>query len=132
MARLMEIITPLGEDALLFHGMHAREELSRVSEFQISLLSTRGDVNVDNILGKSVTVKLELPDDGVRYFNGYVTRFAQSGTLGRYHRYRADVRPWLWFLSRTSDCRIFQDMTVPDIVKAVFGDHQTADFAMEL
>jgi type VI secretion system secreted protein VgrG len=41
--------------------------------------------------------------------------------FGRYYRYHAVVRPWLWFLSRTADCRIFQDMTVPDIVKTVFG-----------
>src|SRR5262249_50700927 len=33
---------------------------------------------------------------------------------------------------RTTDCRIFQDMTVPDIVKKVFGDHPTADFKFEL
>jgi type VI secretion system secreted protein VgrG len=132
MPRLMEITTPLGTDVLLFHGMHAREELSRPSEFQINLLSERDNINVDDILGKNVTVTVETPKDGTRYFNGYVTRFSQGGTLGRYHRYRAEVRPWLWFLSRTSDCRIFQDMTVPDIVKAVFADHKTADFTLEL
>ena len=42
------------------------------------------------------------------------------------------VRPWLWFLTRTTDCRIFQDKTVPDIVKQVFGDHGFADFEFEL
>jgi len=34
--------------------------------------------------------------------------------------YRAVLRPWLWFLTRTSNCRIFQDMSVPDIIKQVF------------
>jgi type VI secretion system secreted protein VgrG len=132
MARLMEISTPLGSDVLLFHGMHAREELSRISEFQINLLSEKNNINVDDVLGKAVGVALELPDDSTRYFNGYVTRFSQGGTEGRYFRYRAEVRPWLWFLSRTSDCRIFQEMTVPDIIKKVFADHKVADFAMEL
>jgi len=42
---------------------------------------------------------------------------------GRYHRYSATVHPWLWFLTRTADCRIFQEMTVPDIIKKVFADH---------
>ena len=132
MARVVEIDTPLGTDVLLFHTMHAREELSRVSEYQIDLLSTKGDINLDDILGKNVTVKLTLANKGIRYFNGYVTRFSQNGTYGRYFRYFAVVRPWLWFLSRTADCRIFQDMTVPDIVKAVFGDHPTADFKFQL
>jgi type VI secretion system secreted protein VgrG len=132
MPRVMEITTPLGDDVLLFHGMHAREEMGRLSEFQIDLLSAKNDVDPDAILGKNVTVKLALPDDTTRYFNGFVTRFAQGGSYGRYIRYSAVVRSWLWFLTRTTDCRIFQEMTVPDIVKKVFGDHSTADFKLEL
>ena len=58
MPRLMEITTPLGDDVLLFYSMRAREELSRVSEFQIDLLSERSDINLDEILGKNVTVKV--------------------------------------------------------------------------
>ncbi len=123
MPRVMEISTPLGADTLLFHGLHAREELGRVSEFQIDLLSAKGDVALDDILGKNVTVRVTTGKDQTRYFNGYVTRFAQRGKLGRYHRYLAIVRPWFWFLSRTADCRIFQNKTVPDIIKAVFADH---------
>ena len=122
MARTMELTTPLGTDVLLFHGMHAREELSRVSEYQLDLLSELVDINPDEILGKNVTLAVTLPDEQTRYFNGFVTRFTQSGRYGRYHRYMAVVRPWLWFLSRTADSRIFQEMTVPDIVKQVFGD----------
>ncbi len=132
MPRAMEIVTPLGEDVLLFHRMHGREEMGRLSEFQLDLLSVKADIDLDAILGKNVTVKIALPDDSTRYFNGFVTRFAQGGTYGRYNRYVAVVRSWLWFLTRTTDCRIFQEMTVPDIVKKVFGDHTTADFTLEL
>jgi type VI secretion system secreted protein VgrG len=128
----MEITTPLGADVLLFYGMHAREEMSRLSEFQIDLLSAKNDVKLDDILGKNVTVSLGLPDNSTRYFNGFVTRFAQGGTVGRYHHYHAMVRPWLWFLTRTADCRIFQEMTVPDILKKVLGEDPHADFAFEL
>ena len=127
----MEITTPLGED-LLFHGMHAREELSRLGEYQLDLLSLKADIDVDGILGKNVTVTLALPEEKTRYFNGFVSRFTQAGMYGRYHRYTAVVRPWLWFLTRTADCRIFQDLTVPEIVKLVFDDHETADFVFEL
>lgn len=133
MRRVMEIDTPLGEDVLLFYRMTAREELGRLSEFQVDLLSQRGDIQLDEILAKNVTVKLELPQNKVRYFNGYVTRFSQVGVHGRYHLYHATVRPWLWFLTRTSDCRIFQNMTVPDIIQQVFDDHpQLADVKKEL
>jgi type VI secretion system secreted protein VgrG len=128
----MEISTPLGDDVLLFQGLHAREELGRLGDYQLDLLSPKPDIKVDDILGKNVTIKLALPDDSTRFFNGYVTRFSQGGSYGRYTQYRATVRSWLWFLTRTSDCRIFQEMTVPDIVKKVFGDDPAADFKFEL
>ena len=133
MARTFELITPLGADVLLFHRMSAREELSRLSEFQIDVLSTRGDINLDEILGKNVTVKVELPEDKLRHFNGFVTRFAQVGMRGRYHAYQATVRPWLWFLTRRANCRIFQQMKVPDILKKIFNDYPgVADTKFEL
>ena len=133
MPRVMEIATPLGRDVLLFHGMHAREEMSRLFEYQLNLLSMKNDIAVDDILGKNVTVKVALPDDSTRHFNGYVTRFSQGGRYGRYTRYSAVVRPWLWYLTRTADCRIFQDMRVPDILKAVFDDHpDVADVTFDL
>src|SRR5215203_4136971 len=113
MSRVMEIATPLGDGVLLFHTMKAREEMSRPFEYHLDLLSPKEDINLDEILGKNVDIKLGLADDEFRYFNGYVTRFAQSGMHGRFHRYSAIVRPWLWFLTRTSVCRIFQEMSVP-------------------
>lgn len=128
----MAIVTPLGDDVLLFRGMSAREEMSRLFEYRLDLLSAKDNINLDDILGKNVTVKFVLPSDSFRYFNGYITRFAQNGMHGRYNRYSATVRPWLWFLTRTADCRIFQDMKVPDIIKAVFADHPTADYQLEL
>ena len=86
MPRVMEITTPLGDDVLLFHGMHAREAISAVPEFQLDLLSTNGEIVLDDILGKNVTVKVALADDTTRYFNGFVSRFSQARMLGRYHR----------------------------------------------
>jgi type VI secretion system secreted protein VgrG len=131
--RVMEITTPLGADALLFHRMSAREELSRLYEYRIDLLSSRSDINLDEIMGKNVTVKLELPEGQKRFFNGYVSRFAQMGTRERYYMYSATVRPWLWFLTRRSNCRIFQGMTVPAIIEKIFKDHDAvADVELEL
>jgi len=127
MPRMMELSSPLGKD-LIFRWLRGREELGRPSEFELAALSTRSDIKPSDLLGKKVTVKLEREKGGTRYFNGYVTRFAQGDTLGRYHEYRMTVRAWLWFLTRTSDCRIFQEKTVPDIIKEVFADHSMAVF----
>jgi type VI secretion system secreted protein VgrG len=127
MARMMELTSPVGKD-LLFRSLRGREELGRPSEFELLALSTRNDINPSDLLGKNVTVKLERVKGGYRYFNGHVTRFAQGDTLGRYYEYRMTVNAWIWFLTRTADCRIFQEKTVPDIIKEVFNDHSMAVF----
>jgi type VI secretion system secreted protein VgrG len=132
MTRLMEITTPLAQDVLLFHRLQGWAGLGRPFEYQLTLLSTQRDINFDDVLGKQVSVQLLLPKSKYRYFSGYVTRFAQSGMVGRYYRYTATVCPWLWFLTRTADCQIFQDMTVPDILKKVFADHASADFDFQV
>src|SRR5262249_34443616 len=47
----------------------------------------------------------------------------------RFTHYRAEVVPWLWFLTRTTDCRIFQNMTVPEIIVKIFRDLGFSDFS---
>jgi type VI secretion system secreted protein VgrG len=129
MARTFELVTPLkdnqGNPLLLFRAMQAREELGRLPEFGISALSSQPEINPREILGKKVTVKMELKSGSApREFNGLVTRFGQGGTVGRLHEYQLTVRPWLWFLTRTADCRIFQKKTAPEIVKEVLTDKE--------
>lgn len=131
-SRFLEIKTPLADGDLLVYRVRAREELGRMSEFQIDLLSLKSDIDFDKVVGQDVTVKLMLPNDSVRYFHGFVTRFVQGGTHGRYFAYHAVVHPWLWFLTRTTNCRIFQDKKVPDILKEVLDQHFAADVKFEL
>jgi type VI secretion system secreted protein VgrG len=131
-ARQVEVITPLGDDVLLFHSMTATEELGRLFQFELELLSNEPDLNFDDLLGQNVTVRLELPDDKTRYFNGFVSRFSQEGTYEDFNAYSITVHPWLWFLTRCADCRIFQQKTVPDIIKEVFGDHGFTDYEESL
>ena len=111
---------------LLLESFSCSEALSTLTEITTSLLSPRSDLDADKILGKPVTIEIALRGDAKRHFNGFVSRFALTGASGRFFRYQAIVRPWFWFLTRTTDCRIFQDMKVPDIVKTVFDDHPIA------
>jgi type VI secretion system secreted protein VgrG len=127
MARMMELSSPLGKD-LLFRELRGREELGRPSAFELSALSTRADIKPSDLLGKNITVKLELVKGGFRYFNGYVTRFSQGTIVGKHYEYQMTVSAWLWFLTRTADCKIFQEKTAPEIIKEVFGDHSMAIF----
>jgi type VI secretion system secreted protein VgrG len=122
-SRAAAVITPLGEDVLLFRRMTGTEELGRPFELTLSLFSEDPSLRFEDLLGQSLTVRMDLPDGGKRYFNGMVSHFEQGTVEGRFAHYQATLKPWLWFLTRTADCRIFQEQTVPDILKAVFQDH---------
>jgi type VI secretion system secreted protein VgrG len=127
-----QLETPLG-DELLLASCTAREALSTLGEAELSLRSEKKDIDPDDLLGKPVSLSIALGDeDARRHLHGYVTRFTQGGFEGRHFLYRMTVRPWLWLLTRTTDCRIFQDLSVPDIVKAVFQDHPVANFEFKL
>jgi type VI secretion system secreted protein VgrG len=125
--RPAQVTSPLGPEALLLRRMTGREELGRASFFEVELLSEDDQIGLNKLLGKPMSVHLEVADGKKRHWSGLVSRFAHAGALGRYTVYRATVRPWLWFLSRTANCRIFQKMTVPDIIKQVFRDHGFSD-----
>jgi type VI secretion system secreted protein VgrG len=117
--------------------MSGKEELGRLPEFQLDFVSRRGDIKPEEILGKNVTWTVELADGGQRYFNGFVTSFAdngeshasvfETGGKGMVYLYVATLHPWLWFLTRASNCRIFQNLSVPEIVDQVFKGYKFAD-----
>jgi type VI secretion system secreted protein VgrG len=129
--RLVKLVTPLGE-ALLFNRLEGSDGLSRNGEYRVTVLSRRPDIKGDELLGKSVSVKAVTPRGGLREFNGLAVGFYQVGQQGRYHQYLIVVRPWTWLLTRTSDCKIFQDKTVRQIIEAVLADHPYADFEFQL
>jgi type VI secretion system secreted protein VgrG len=125
--RPVRVASPLGEDALVFHSMTGEEELGRPFRLELEVLSTDEAVDIDRVLGQPMTVALDLAGEGQRHFNGFVTSFRQQGRLGGHALYRATLRPWLWFLSRRANCRIFQEKTAVDIIKQVFRDHGFSD-----
>ena len=116
--RLISIETPLGPDALLLRSFVGSEGISRLFHFHLDLMSEDLNIDFDRIIGQNVNVSVRLADpSSQRYFNGHVSKFIQLPGEGRLARYQADMVPWLWFLTRTADCRIFQNKSVPDIVR---------------
>ncbi|MDX1656643.1 MAG: type VI secretion system tip protein TssI/VgrG, partial [Candidatus Competibacteraceae bacterium] len=129
--RRIGVTVPLGEDILLLRHMSGSETLSQPFEYHLELLSEDPQIALNDVLGHPLVVRLETPESGSRFFHGFVSRFSQSDVPypgERFTAYRAMVRPWLWFLTRTADCRIFQQQTTPEIIKAVFQEHDFSDF----
>ena len=132
MARTIRVSTPLPDGTLLFESMTGEEGLSRPFRYEVHLLSKDPDLDMVSLLGQPMVIGLDTESGTERQFGGLVSRIALAGTHGPYVRYVATLRPWLWMLSQEADCRIFQNMTVPDIAKQIFREGGFQDFEESL
>ena len=136
----VQVKSPPAAGTLKFERMTCTERLSDPFCFDVSVSSERADVNGAQLLGMPVTVSLLLPTGDIRLFNGLVTRLVRTGeqVLGptqaqrQMYRYQLRLQPWLSLLSRSADCRIFQNQTVSQIFEAVAKDHGFSDYELKL
>ncbi|WP_322038694.1 type VI secretion system tip protein VgrG [Burkholderia diffusa] len=123
MNRVFTLDSPHGDD-LKFHTLDGSDELGRLFEFRIEALADSHSLSLKDMLGKPVTVRIEQQDLSTRHLNGIVARATLAGRRAeRHYGYELVVRPWLWLATRRSDCRIFQNRTVPDIVQEVLAPY---------
>ena len=119
--RFVAVESPLGPDALLLNHFSGREALGRPFEFELDLLSQDPEIDGNDIIGHNISVRMMHISGATRYFNGYVSAFRAVPGSAQFSQYELSMRPWLWFLSKVSDCRIFQEMKIPDVVKQVLA-----------
>jgi type VI secretion system secreted protein VgrG len=117
--RPLEVTTPLGPDVLLLVGFTGQEAVSQLFSFQLDLLAEKqADVAFDKLLGQKITVRVELPAKGKnRYFNGICNRVSQGEQDDDFIAYRMQIVPQFWLLTKRAQSRIFQHLSVPDILK---------------
>jgi len=128
LTRLAQISSPLGPDILLLSQMTGGDDLGRLFEYRLQLTSNDDAIDLNQLLGKPMSVALQMGAGRTRYFHGLVASCSQGVDDGQFASYQVVLRPWLWLLTRTSDCRIFQHMTVAQIIKQVFRDLGFSDF----
>jgi type VI secretion system secreted protein VgrG len=65
---------------------------------------------------------MDMPGSGKRYFNGVANRITQGEITADFFNYQIEVVPQLWLLTRTSDIRIFQNKSIPEILGQIFTE----------
>lgn len=117
----------LGKDTFIITSISGTEHISGLFEFQLELYSSNHQIAPDKIVGKAATVTIQ--NDHKRCFNGFIASFT-FGEVGPhdYRRYRMTLVPWLWFLTKTQNCRIFQEKNTKQIVTEVFNALGFTDF----
>jgi len=120
--RPLLITTPLGPDQLLVTRFGGQEAISQLFKFEVDLLAeNEAEIPFDGIAGQSVTIQMRTAGEETRYFNGLVNRFSQGARDDTFTAYRAEVVPKLWLLTKKIRSRVFQQISVPNILKQVLA-----------
>jgi len=111
-----------------------QEGVSELFQFDVTVLSEDAGIAFADAVGQKA--KLTLQGEGEpRFVHGTVARFEQGEAGKKLTHYRVTVVPKVWRLLHRHDCRIFQEKSAPDIVKAVLegaGLSSGDDFAFHL
>lgn len=131
----LTMTSSLGPDALIPTRLSAHEGLSQTFSFDVHVVSQNGAIEPDKLLHQPVCVAVQSDGAAIRYFHGIVQQISSHGTTRdqtnrEYHIYRLLLVPRLWFLSQTVDCRVFQELTVTDILHQLFGDIGLTDVTL--
>lgn len=119
--RVAKLTTPLGADKLALTRFEGFEGLSELFEFRIDALSKDGNLDFDQALGRSCGVAVSMYADPKRYFEGILVEAQTLGMAHDLYSYRLVLRPSLWLLSRTTNCRIWHEKTALEIIKELLS-----------
>lgn len=138
-----------GQTALEPVRLSGREGLNHLFEYELLLktpdalnLGASGatDFDLDAFIGRELSCLIELDGagefvagavgasvdrvgSGTREINALITEAALWGEEGRHVQYRLVLRPWLHLASLSTDCKIFQNKTVVEILDELLADY---------
>ncbi|MCW7536718.1 type VI secretion system tip protein TssI/VgrG [Aquabacterium sp. A7-Y] len=129
--RLLDLHTPLGRNVLLAERMTLTESIGPSGpdcgfRLELTALSADAHLELKELIGRPVLLQLlgQASRTALRPFHGHVTAFSLLGADGGMARYHLIVEPWLAVLAYRQDSRTFQNLTVMEIIEAVFAGYQ--------
>src|SRR3981081_2358619 len=122
--RSLQVSTPFADNVLLVTGFHGSEQVSHLFSFEMKLVAAHSTtIDFSEIVGNDITLGIATPGEGEatdwRYISGICACFSQGDRNEEFTSYYAEVVPKVWLLTRLIQSRIFQQKSVPDILKKV-------------
>ncbi|QND85883.1 Protein VgrG [Chromobacterium vaccinii] len=118
-----------GPEQLLPQTLDGEEGVSRPYRFQLECLSPDGQIELKSLLGHPARIGLMNAEGGEDVRCGVISQARLLGSDGGFSRYGITVEPPFALLRHRRTSRVFQDMTVPDIIKQIISEHQAANSA---
>jgi len=121
-------VSKVGGYAFVLRRLRFTDTIARSYRLDLELISTGGDVDVQKVLGQSLTITLPRPGGGERYLNGFVRQVTRRFSEGELVVYALTVVPHLDLLLLGRDHRIFLEKTAKQILGTVFDDLGLSDY----
>jgi type VI secretion system secreted protein VgrG len=131
----LTITTALGSDQIFLREFKGTESLSGLFAFDLDLYipytvsSSGSNLDLSTLVETEATITICI-NKKKRYFHGIITEVTQGGTFlhgedqtSEATYFHAKLRPKMWLMTLTEQCRIFQKKTVIEIIKSVLSDH---------
>lgn len=119
--RQFELIVPEDVGNLLLVGFDYREELGKPFVLRVRCTPEDSGTKPEKVLRKVATVRINMGENRMRYLSGEVCKVAQPADTRGPRIYELTIVPKLWMLRHRADCRIYQEMSAPDIIKDVLS-----------
>jgi len=97
-----------------------REGLSELFQFELVIACEDGAIAAADVVGKPALLSLKTDDGDLRYVSGVIARFACGDSGKKVTLYHLTLVPKHWRLLHRNDCRIYQELTAPEIIEKVF------------
>lgn len=121
--RMLRMKGTFSSEKVFLKNARVEEGLSKLTETRVEFLSSDQDIDLQDFIGTVITVELDDDDAPSHYFAGTCISVEYIGLYQGLQQFVAELRPWLWFLTKARNNRIFQDRSVPEIITRVLSDH---------
>ncbi|WP_051330136.1 type VI secretion system Vgr family protein [Niveispirillum irakense] len=133
-SRLLRLNTLLGPDGLQVRSLTGTEAVSDLFSFTVDCLAEMRVPDPAALIATPAVISIRMEGETERHFHARIRdiTYRGYGQGDHVHHYTLTLVPWFWLLSRHQDCRIFQDMAVPDVAETIFRDLGFTDYQFTL
>lgn len=132
--REARITIELGDEMVLLKGARCIETMGGSFDLEVDILVKQTGTEIDLIphLGGPVAVHVLEENEAARHFHGLLVGGEFVHERKGHYSYRLLARPFTHFLAQNIDMAIFQQLSVPDIIKSVLTKAGYHDFRLML
>lgn len=130
--RPIRLKSKVAGDALVPRNVSGEEAVSRPFSFELDMVSLDTAIDGEKMIGSEATISIDIPGGGERLISGIFSRFSAGGRdADGLSSYRGELVPAFWFYTLSMENRIFQNLTVPDIVEKVVKSAPNSPFKVD-